>query len=1086
MIRSFITFAIDRPIINHILLAFLLLLSIFSYQNIPKEIFPPSNLDQISITGGYPGASADVLDKMAVKNIEDELKSISEISNIDTIIQNGLFSIKADIKPGSDNQLVLSDVKDVIANIRRDLPTDMDEPIAKITVHNFPLLLVAISGDRPQKELLDIADEIKSRLSSFKELSDILIRGEADDEVLISIDEQKLIAYDLPKESVYRSIGALSSIFPIGTLEQKGNHLYISTINGEKSAKALEDTLITVNGKRVRVGDIAKVSFGLSDTVQISHFNGKRNVSLDISKTKDGNAIALSKEIKAMLSQMQKEYKDVTLEAYTDTSIWIKNRLNLVSSNIFFGLILVFMALFMSVNYKIALVVAVGIPASFMITLIGADQMGYSLNMLTLLGALIALGMLVDEAIVVAENIFRHMEMGKSARQAAIDGAVEMFPAVLTATMTTVFAFLPLLIMSGQMGMFMKVLPVMISILLLSSLFEAFYFLPLHSKEFFTMRDADKEHSRNDFWIKMDKAYASILGALLYTKKNSVLTTAFERLKTKQSVLKASLPRLVEENTYRILYKILKPFTQRKVFSLFSLVGAILLMTVLMMNITKFQLFPEFDTTQLYLNGKVDVNNKLEDTEEIVAKIEKELLQYYDAEETSSITSVVGFYMNSDQTFETGSNLFHIFINLHEKAPENFIDTFINPIFSLEYDGSDMIRKRKAQQIALATQKDVVDALRELKATNGQKLFSQINLYVPQTGIVGHDIEIGLSSKDEDKKLEALAELKKELGKIDGVFDIADDAKEGVRELKLRINEYGQMLGFTETYVTSELKGLFLKAEYGKMFNDTGLVRLRIEDPRKDQYLQIGSVTLTTPDGQNVVKLSEICDFNYQKSFVKIYKEDGQRVSTVTARVDSKKVLATEVMKKINPMLEMFEKEGLKVIIKGEEKENKQMKREMSQAALIAIFLIFISLVWMFNSLILPLIIISTIPLSILGALVGAYVMGINLTMPGVMGLIGLAGVVVNDGIIMLDFIKGSKNYAEMMEKAGHRLRPILLTSITTLLGLSSLIFFASGQALIIQPMAISLGFGVAWATVLNLYYVPLMYAVIYKVQSDS
>ena len=149
MIRAFITFAIDKPIINHMLLAFMLLLSIFSYQNIPKEIFPPSNLDQISITGGYPGASADVLDKMAVKNIEDELKSISEISNIDTIIQNGLFSIKADIKSGSDNQLVLSDVKDVIANIRRDLPSDMDEPIAKISVHNFPLLLVAISGDRP-------------------------------------------------------------------------------------------------------------------------------------------------------------------------------------------------------------------------------------------------------------------------------------------------------------------------------------------------------------------------------------------------------------------------------------------------------------------------------------------------------------------------------------------------------------------------------------------------------------------------------------------------------------------------------------------------------------------------------------------------------------------------------------------------------------------------------------------------------------------------------------------------------------------------------------------------------------------------
>ncbi|MFT7823161.1 MAG: efflux RND transporter permease subunit [Sulfurimonas sp.] len=1037
MIRSLITFAIDKPIINHILLVFMLLLSIFSYQNIPKEIFPPSELDQISITGSYPGASADVLDKMAVKNIEDELKSISEIDNIDTMIQNGLFFIKADIKTGSDNQLVLSDVKDVIANIRRDLPADMDEPIAKIAVHDFPLLLVAISADLPKKELLVIAEDIKSRLSAYKDLSGITIRGDADDEVVVNIDEKKLDAYGLPKESVFRVIGSLSSIFPIGTIEQKGSHLYISTINGEKSAGALESSLITVAGKRVRVGDIAEVSFGLSDSSEISHFNGVRNISVNINKTKEGNAIALSKEIRAMLAEVQKEYEGITLEAYTDTSVWIKNRLNLVSSNILFGLILVFLALFMSVNYKIATVVAIGIPASFMITLIGADQIGYSLNMLTLLGALIALGMLVDEAIVVAENIFRHMEMGKSPREAAIDGSVEMFPAVLTATMTTVFAFLPLLILSGEMGMFMKVLPVMISILLVSSLFEAFYFLPLHSKELFSMRDADKEHSKNEFWIRMDRIYEWILGRMLARKKRSLAL----------------------------------------------LVSGILLVTAGMLSITRFQLFPEFDSTQIYLNGKVDVNYQLEDTEEVVTRIEEQLLEYYGKGEVSSITSVVGLFLNSDQTFETGNNLFHIFINLHEKAPDNFFDTYLNPIFSLEYDGSDMIRPRKAQEIAQATQNDVINRLRELKAPNGEKLFSQINLFVPQTGIVGHDIEIGLSSADEVKKIAALERLKSELDRIEGVFDIADDAKEGVRELKLRVNEYGQMLGFTEAYVTSELKGLFLKGEYGKMFDETGLVRLRIEDPDKDRHLQIASVTLTTPDGQSIVRLDEVCDFTYRKSFVKIFKEDGERVSSVTARVDSSKVLATEVMEAVRPLLGAFEEEGLKVIIKGEEKENRQMKREMTQAALIAVFLIFISLVWMFNSLILPLIIISTIPLSIVGALIGAYVMGINLTMPGVMGLIGLAGVVVNDGLIMLSFIKGSKDYAALMEKAGHRLRPILLTSVTTVLGLLTMIFFASGQALIIQPMAVSLGFGIAWATVLNLYYVPLMYAVIYRVK---
>ena len=1040
MIRAFITFAVDKPIINHILMVFMLLLSIFAYQEIPKEIFPPSELDQITVTGGYPGASADVLDKMAVKNIEDEMKSISEIDNIDTVIQNGFFTLRADIKPGSDNQLVLGDVKDVIANIRRDLPADMDEPIAKITVHDFPLLLVAISGDVPKRRLLDIAENLKSKLSVYKDLSGITIRGDADDEVLIKIDNEKLTAYGLPKESVYKAIGALSSIFPIGTIEQKGSHLYLSTINGEKSAKALESTFITIAGKRIRIGDIAHVEFGLSESNEISHFNGVQNISININKTKEGNAIALSREIKEMLKEVQKEYKDVVFEAYTDTSIWIKNRLNLVSSNILFGLILVFLALLLSVNYKIALVVAIGIPASFMITLIAADMIGYSLNMLTLLGALIALGMLVDEAIVVAENIYRHMEMGKSPREAAIEGSLEMFPAVLTATLTTVFAFLPLLILSGEMGMFMKVLPVMISILLLSSLFEAFYFLPLHSKELFSMKGTKLEHDRSDFWIKLDVLYERLLGRLLKRKKRS----------------------------------------------LFLLVTFIILSTIGMLGLTKFKLFPEFDSTQIYLNGKIDVNSKLEDTEKVVTEIEKKLLAYYGEGEVSSITSVIGILFNSDQTFETGKNLFHIFINLHEKAPENFFDKYLNPILSLEYDGSDMIRKKKAQEIARETQKDVIEAFREKKLPNGEKLFSEINIFVPQTGIVGHDIEIGLNTVDEKKQLGAIGRLKEELKSINGVFDVTDNATEGVQELKLRVNEYGQMLGFNEAYVTAVLKGSFLKGEYGKMFDTKGLIRVRIEDPDKDESLDITSVKLTTPDGRQVVRLDEICDFNYKKSYVKIFKEDGERVRTVIARVESKTILPTEVMAKIKPLLETFEKGGIRVIIKGEEKENKQMKKEMSQAALIAVFLIFIALVWMFNSLVMPLIIVSTIPLSIVGALVGTYIMGINLTMPGVMGMIGLAGVVVNDGLIMLSFIKGSKNQKEMMRKAGHRLRPILLTSITTVLGLSSMIFFASGQALIIQPMAISLGFGIAWATVLNLYYVPLMYAVIYGVGPDG
>jgi multidrug efflux pump subunit AcrB len=1039
VIRSFVRFAIDKPIINHIFMVFMLMMSIFAYQNIAKEIFPASTLDMVSIQGGYVGASADVLDKMVVTTIEDEVKSLSDIDTIYTTIQNGSFTIKADIKEGANAQMVLSDVKDIIAKSKRDLPSDMDEPIARVVIHDYPLLLVAVSGDVSKKELIDAADDLKSKLALISDLSSIDIRGDTDEEVLITLDQRKLDAYDLDKASVYKAISNISTIFPAGTLDGQGNHLYISTINGEKDAKSLGDVILSVGGKHFHLRDIAQVRYGLGEPVQVSHYNGKQNISLNINKSKEGNAIALSKEIKAMLVAFNKKYKKIHFEAYTDTSIWIKNRLNLVSSNILFGLILVFTALFLSVNARIALVVAVGIPTSFMIALIAADMIGYSLNMLTLLGALIALGMLVDEAIVVAENIYRHMEMGKRPHEAVVDGTVEMFPAVLTATLTTVFAFLPLLMMSGKMGMFMKVLPVMISVLLLSSLFEAFYFLPLHAKEFFVMGDFKAHKHDEGFWPKWVSWYDALLQKLLLHKKTSLALILL----------------------------------------------AIILGTIAIGKVTKFQLFPEFDAQQVYLNGKININNNLADTELYVTEVEKELLALLNDQDMDSVTSVIGFKFNKDQSFEIGENLFQIFINLHEKAPENFFDRYINPLFSLEYDGSDMIRTRLSQDIAKEIQKKIVDKFRK-KTIHGKKLFEEFNVYVQQAGIVSHDIEIGFEDENRERVLKAMKKVEKKLASINGVEDIADNANEGERELKLRVNEYGQSLGFSEGYITSVLRGAFLKSEYAKMFNTDGLVRVKIEDVYKKDAAVLGNFRLTTPDGKHYVRLKDVCDFTYKKSFVKIFKEDGEKVRSLFARVEKKIITPVEVMDKIQPLLTQLRKEGLKVIVKGEEKENAKLKKEMSRALVVAIFLIFITLVWMFNSLVLPLIILTIIPLSLLGALAGTYIMGIHMTMPGMMGVIGLAGVVVNDGLIMLDFVKGSKNYDALVERAGMRLRPILLTSVTTVLGLSSLIFFASGQALILQPMAISLGFGVAWATVLNLYYVPLMYAVIYRVKEKD
>jgi len=1036
MIRKFIEFAIDKPLLNHILLLFILLLSIFAYINIPKEIFPPIQMDKISITGGYAGTSADVLDKMVVHTIEDDLKNINELDAIKTNIKNGSFSIMADIKPGSENIEVLQDVKDIIAQSKRDLPADMNEPIAKIHTETIPLVLIAIAGEVPTSELLDRADELKSALSKFKDLSEISIRGDADEELVLRLNEQKIRAYGLELNSVVAAVQNLSSIFPIGTIKERGEHLYISTYNGGKSQKVVESTLIQVGGVDLRVGDIADISFELSDESELSHYNGVRNISINLTKSKQGNAIALTKEIRLLLASFQERYPELTFDIYTDTSVWIKNRLNTVFSNIMFGLMLVFLSMLIFVNRGIAFVVAMGIPLSFMIGLIVTEMLGHSLNMLSLLGALIALGMLVDEAIVVAENIYRHLEEGMERREAAIVGATEMFPAVLTATLTTIFAFLPMLLLSGEMGTFIRILPIMISVLLISSLFEAFYFLPLHSYDFLRVRK--EGHMTHGIWHFLYENYIRTLSRLL----------------------------------------------ENKVRSLIILVVTILSITVYLVQSSKFQLFPEFDVTQVYVSGKVNVNNDLENTEKLVSKIEKILLERLKDEDYISVTSVIGLRMDAKNKAELGDNLFHVFIELHERAPDNLFNMYINPIISIEYDADLLVRKRSAYEI-----KDEIvtwmEPLKDLQGSDGL-IFEELNTDVQGTGVVAHDVEIALSGFDDAKLVEGVRALSQAMAKVDGLLNIANDADLGEKELKLRVNSYGQELGFNEQLITKELRAYYLKGEYGKMFNDSGLVRVRIEGSTKDTLASLDDMQLHVPNSQSFVALKEICDFIMTQGYVNTIKEDGKKIRSVFASFQKEKITAAEASIALKPAIEQLRSEGYSVEVKGEQQENAKTQREMGQAAIMAIFLIFITLVWLFDSLKNSLIVLSTVPLVILGVYVGHIIMGLNISMTSLIGLVGLAGVVVNDGLIMVSFIRRSNDLQELVKLAKTRLRPILLTSITTVLGLSTLIFFASGQAMILQPMAVALGFGIIWATVLNLIYVPILYAVVYRIKSRA
>lgn len=1023
MIKTLIEFSLKKPLLNHFLLFFIFLLSVFAYFKIPKEIFPPSYMDAISINGSYVGASSELLDKIAVSEIEDELLSLSSADTVSSTIKNGSFNIKIDLKEGYEAKNVVDDVKDIITKIKTNLPSDMDEPTVKAIEFAFPLITVAVyskNGDS-KEHLLEVAKEVKSRVMQLKDLSQVNIFGDSDKELLVTFDDEKINAYGLEKSSVIKAVSSLSSIFPIGMIKETSRHYYLSTFNGEKDLEKIKNTIIKIDGKKLYLKDIADIKFQLGDVANISHFNGNTNVAVGINKGENGDAIELVKQIKQISKEFESKYENLEFDTYIDTSIWIKNRLNTVVSNILFGLMLLFIALLFFINLRIAIVIAIGIPTSFMIGLISAEYLGYSLNMLSLLGALIALGMLVDEAIVVGENIYRHMEMGKDKYTAARDGALEMYPAVLTATATTIFAFLPILLMTGEVGKFMQILPIMISILLLSSLLEAFFFLPLHAKDILKVSKEDRKSHK--IWDYNYNLYGKILGYLL----------------------------------------------NGKYIAIFLMLLTIILGSIFIFKTQKFRFMPSFDSTQIYITGSVGVGKKIEQTEELVFEIEQKLLNNLDFKNSiSSVSSVIGMQLDGKNQPHYEEFYFQTFVNLHERAAENFFEKYINPYLSPKYDDSNMIRSSSAQDIETQLKNILEDEIKSKK-------YEELKIFVPQTGIVKNDVEIAISGKKEEVS-KAVESLKTTLKGVVGVSNVADDSIVGNYELKFKVNSYGNSLGINEELILNQLRPYYLKASYSKMFDIDGLIDIVFESSQKDILKSLENFTINTYENKKVL-LNEVVDFIKIPTYSQIFKENNEQRISVTASLS--KVTSAELYEKIDNEIKELRK-SVKLVIKGEQEENEKVQKEMAQAALIAIILIFISLVWMFDSIIKPLIILSTIPLSILGVLLGHLAMGINISMPSLIGMVGLAGVIVNDGIIMMDFIKKAKNLEELIHYAKMRLRPILLTSATTVLGLSTLIFFSSGQALILQPMAVSLGFGILWATVLNLYFVPMIYRIIY------
>jgi multidrug efflux pump subunit AcrB len=1001
-------------------------MGIFSYIKIPKEMFPTVTLDSVRVSGSYSGASASSLNNFAVIEIENQIDTISGVKEVSSTITNGSFSINVELQDGVDKKEIQDEIKDAVSASKKYFPSDMTEPTVSSVQRQMSLLNISLlSKNKTKEELLEISKTIKTKLLQVSNnISEIQIYGDSDLQIDILLDHKKIQMYGLSSSSIINSLQSLSYIYPVAQIEQTGNHVYLSANNNKFDKQKWLDTLIKVDDKKVFLKDIATISIDYPVDETISRLNGKNTISLNIYKDDEGDSIAVARDIKKLLQNFENSNDDLQIIVTRDSSEPVDDRIKTIIANITLGLILVGLSMHLLISPRLSLVIVMGIPFSFIMGLLVIELAGFSLNMISLMAMLISLGIVVDDAIIVSENIQRHLDEGKELNEAVLNGAKEMIAPVLIAAFTTIFAFLPMILISGELGNLMKLVPIVVSILIFASLIESFIFLPLHAKHILKRKEKMLD------WTKAYDFYENILHKVIHYKKS-----------------------------FLVVFFITVP-----------------LLSYLLITQSRFQMMPDMDSRSVTLSFKLDESNSLEHSNFLAKTYEELILTNAKELFIKNVDTTVGRFTNIASESETIENGFTLSLELEDLKEDNFLNNYINPVlnFSFDFEQKDKIRTKDTQAV-----------MKEIRALVNPKIkedkIVEFNVVTRRIGIVRTDIELKLSHENKTLLLNSIDKIKLALKEVDGTRDITDNTKLGQTEYKYSLNAYANSLGLTDSDIATQISNYFMEKDQANTFNSDGVINIITQSIYKDSLDELKHFLISVDDTK--IELQELVSFKIERNFERIEKENGQIQKNIYANIDKKFTSANEVLAKIEPILEEIKQSGVVVNFGGEREKSAQMAKDMLKAFLVGLFLIFLTLLINFPSFKSAFIILSVIPFTAIGAIIGHFVMGVNLNSQSLIGMLGLAGVVINDGIIMLDFLHNTKNKEEFFKRAKQRVRPILITSITTILGLSTLIFFPTGESVMLQPIAISLGFGIAWGTVLNLIYVPSLYATLYKIK---
>jgi len=991
----------------------MLLFGLLGLLKLNVQSLPDIGFDFITISVDWKSASPRDVENQIIKAIEPEVRVIDGVRKVNSTAREGIGQLSIEFAKNTDMQKALSDVNSAVTRIL-SLPQDADKPKVRRIIRYETIGRLLLYGEISEDNLRKISKNIRDDLLNLG-IDKIDILGMRDKEIIVAVEPLTLFSLKKTIKDLSENIYAFSKDSPAGTIE--GIDRRKIKISGEKNTEEQLKTIPIVNGKegeQINLGDITNIYTNFDSEGQYGVVNDKQAISLDIKRATGRNALKMAKILESYVDDYQKELPvNLSLKIYDLSVQSVRDRISLLIKNGLGGLILVVIILFLFLSGRVAFWVAFGIPIALSGTLGVMLISGQSINMVSLFALIMMLGIIVDDAIVVAEYTQTCHENGDDAFLAANKGANKMFVPVFTAAITTVAAFIPIFLITGIIGQVIEAIPLVAIAVLIASLIECFFILPGHLSH--ALKNKKKNISRFRVWFNR---YFNII-------KNKY----FHRLVT----LAVNFRYVTLSVTFTILIVVAGLMSGGRVAFVF---------------------FPSPEPDIIYVNFNFSPGTNQDYTKFMIKELESSLLAVDSNNEVKTYFSVIGKSLGlrgSVQQIE-GQHLGAMVVEL---IPSDIRKTSVNSLMSLWK-----------------------------KSLNKPAGLESLTMASKSAGPPGKDIDIRIISNNNDMhKIKLVTnEVKALLAQYDGISDIYDDLPWGKEEVVLRLRPLGNSLGFTSVGIADQIRSAF-RGIVAKRFSDGSeeiIIRVRYDNEKlKEEDLK--KMFIMSPAG-NFVPLNQIVEINYEKGFSIIRRENGKSEVSIIAEIDENIIAPSDILKVLSggSLDKIVSNNGYSWRLAGRSEEQNETLYDMKIGTIIGLTLIFIILSGVFSSYLRPLIVMSIIPFAALGSILGHWITGFNITILSLVALLGLAGIVINDSIIMVSTIdekisKGVNIIIAVIDGACERFRAVILTSLTTISGLIPLLFENSTQAQFLKPMAITIVFGLLATTFLVLLLIPAL-----------